>query len=181
MTADAPVPAGGRERRTGGRRSGRKEKRASRGGVIAFLLVSALPVAGLVWFFLQPEERRQELLDLVPAGVGGRLLSAAIAFGLLIVLARVALPAFHGTSAALRGVLTRMRARPPALRALLFPVELLVGLLWFVVQLLFAIDAFLILATALIGLLLIARVVKPDLLPNVLPQFAETQTEEAAP
>ena len=38
---------------------------------------------------------------------------------------------------------------------------------------LFAVDAFLILVAAAVGLLLVIRIVKPDILPGILPQFAE--------
>ena len=57
-----------------------------------------------------------------------RLLQA-ILLGILLLLARIALPAFHGASSALRGVLFRLREKPKGLRILLFPVEFLVYLL----------------------------------------------------
>ena len=65
-----------------------------------------------------------------------------------------------------------MKRRPPVLRVLLFPFELLLGIVWLCLQLLFALDAFLIIACALIGLLLIVRILVPDLLPQVLPHLA---------
>jgi hypothetical protein len=139
---------------------------------VVFLLASALPLAAVVLFFLQPRERREELLEKIPEGIGGRAVSAGIAFGILLLLARVALPAFHGASTGLQHTLARMRSRRGALRVLLFPVEGLLGLAWFLMQLLFAVDAFLIVACALVGLLLVARIVQPGLLPDILPQLA---------
>ena len=148
----------------------RKKKKR---GILAFLLASAVPLAAVGIWLVQPEERKQQILEKVPSGVGGRALAAGAAFGILLLLARVALPAFHGASTALRGVLLRLREKPKALRVLLFPVELLVYLLWLGLQLLFAVDAFLILVAAAVGLLLVIRIVKPDILPGILPQFAE--------
>ena len=166
-------------RRRGSRRPGRGDDGASRKagkkkrGIIAFLLASAVPLAGVGIWLAQPEERKQQILDKVPSGVGGRALAAGAAFGILLLLARIALPAFHGASNALRGVLFRLREKPKGLRILLFPVEFLVYLLWLGLQMLFAVDAFLIIVAAAVGLLLVVRIVKPDLWPDILPQFAE--------
>jgi len=90
----------------------------------------------------------------------------AVLFGL----ARVALPAFHGTGAFLQGGLVSLRAKPIALRILLFPVELVVWLLWFVVQILFAVDAVLIVAACAATLILVARILKPGLFESWLPE-----------
>jgi hypothetical protein len=152
------------------RETERKTKKR-RGGALAFLLAGALPAAAVVWFFLQPAEQRQALLDKIPSGVGGRALTAAIAFGVMLVLAFVALPAFHGTSGALRGILARLRAKPLGVRILLFPVEAVVWVVWFLAQMLFAVDAVLVLAAGLATLLLVLRIVKPDLLPGLLPEL----------
>jgi hypothetical protein len=173
LAADEPDgPSAGRapERRP---RPGRGERRRGRGGLGAFLLASAIPAGLIGWFLLQPPERRQELLDKVPSGAGGRAIAAGVAFGTLALLAWVALPAFHASSQGIRASLQGLRARGPAARAVLFPVEALLGLLWFLLQLLFALDAFLIVALALVGLLLAARIVDPSILPGVLPQFAK--------
>ena len=76
-----------------------------------------MPLAAVGIWLAQPEERKQQILEKVPSGVGGRALAAGAAFGILLLLARVALPAFHGASTALRGVLFRLREKPKALRA----------------------------------------------------------------
>ena len=49
------------------------------------------------------------------------------------------------------------------LRILLFPVEAVVGLLWFLAQCLFAVDAIAILVTAAAFLLYVIRIAKPEL------------------
>lgn len=135
---------------------------------MAFLLASAVPVGAVVFWLLLPEEKRQLLAEKIPEGWGGRALAAGAAFGVMALLAWVALPAFHNASNALRALRARMASAKPLVRVLLFPVELLLGLVWFLLQLLFAIDAFLIVASALIGLLLAIRIVYPDFLPTVL-------------
>lgn len=163
------APPRGRHGRGGDDAPARKKKR----GILAFLLASAVPLAAVGFWLAQTEERKQELLDKVPSGVGGRAIAAGVAFGTLLLLARVALPAFFGASGALRGLLVRFREKPRALRVLLFPVEFLVYLLWLGLQMLFAVDAFLILVAAAVGLLLVIRIVKPDILPGILPEFAE--------
>lgn len=149
-------------------RAGAKKKRKRRGGILAFLIASAVPLAGIGWFALQPEEKREALLAKFPTGAGGRAIQAGIAFGLLILLARVALPAFHGASASLGGLIGRIDGARMGWRIVLFPVRALLWLLWFLMQLLFAVDAFLILVTGVVGLLLTVRIVYPDFLPGFL-------------
>jgi hypothetical protein len=160
VTAPAPV-----------RRRESERERKSGGGVAAFLIAGAIPVAGLVWFFLQPQAVRDDMLAKIPAGWGGRAAHAGIAFGVLIVLSRVALPAFHNSTAALGALQQRLAARQGIGRVLLYPVEALVGLLRVLCQLLFAVDALLIIACCLVLLLLVARIVKPGILPDILPQL----------
>jgi hypothetical protein len=135
-------------------------------------LVGAVPAAAVVWFLLQPADRRRQILESVPAGAGGRALSAAAAFGVLLVLARIALPAVHAATRALAGLLARLRARRGVMRVLLFPVEAVLGILWFAAQALFAVDAALVVGAALLFVLLAARVVWPGLLPGFLPELA---------
>lgn len=165
-------------RRRGIRRGGRggddeRKPRKKKRGIVAFLLASAVPLAAIGVWVAQPEERKQAILEKVPSGVGGRAIAAGVSFGILLLLARIALPAFHGASGALRAALFRLREKPKAVRILLFPVEFLVYLLWLGLQLLFAVDAFLILVAAAVGLLLVIRIIKPDFLPAILPDFAE--------
>jgi len=148
----------------------RRRKRGPR-AVLLFLLFGAAPAALAGWYGLLPVETQQAVLARVPGGAGGRALKAALCVGLLFALAKVALPAFFGTGSTLRGALQSLRARRGLRRVLFFPAEAVLWLLWFCVQVLFAVDAVLIAATAAATLLLVARILKPDLLANVLPEI----------
>ncbi|MDJ0974582.1 MAG: hypothetical protein QNJ98_09000 [Planctomycetota bacterium] len=166
--APAPSPrSSGRGPRTA--RGRRGERKRGKGGLIVFLLVSAVPAAGVVWYLLQTPETQQKLIGLFGDGAGGRAAKAGICLVVLVALARIALPAFHASSGALRGVMARIRAKPTAVRVLLFPVELVIWLLWFLVQILFAVDAVLILATGALVIILVIRIVDPSVLADVLP------------
>jgi len=154
-------------RRRGERGGGRARRR--RGGLGAFLVASALPLAAIAAYALLPEATRADLRARVPEGAGGRALLAGGAFAAMALLAWVALPAFHGASAAVAGLRDRIRSRGPVVRVLLFPFEALLALGWLSLQVLFAIDAFLIVATGLAGLLLAVRIVAPEALPDLLP------------
>ena len=155
-----------RARREGGRRR-------PRGGnaLTLFLLFGAAPLALVGWFFFQSAERQQELLDRVPEGVGGRATKAGICLLVLVGLSTVALPAFHGASKAVGGALARLRSAPLLRRILLFPAELVVGLVWLVLQISYAVDVLLIILAALALLLATARIIFPDALPGFVPQL----------
>jgi hypothetical protein len=153
------------------RRRERERGRKKRGGLGAFLIAGALPAAAVAWILLLPQADRDALFAKIPAGWGGRATHAGIAFGVLIVLARVALPAFHGAAGALRGTAARLAARRGFLRVLLFPYEALVALLRAIVRVLYAVDVALILAAILVVLLLVVRIMKPEFLPGVLPML----------
>jgi len=150
---------------------GKRGKKSGFPALILFLLFGAAPAAIAAWFFTRPEEDQAAMLSRLPEGTGGRALKAGICVAVLFGLARLALPAFHGTGAFLKGCLISLRAKPTALRVLLFPVELLVYLLWVVVQILFAVDAVLILAACAATLILVARIVRPDLFESWLPEI----------
>jgi len=171
----APVPRAARGDAPGkGRtRDGTRKRRKGAGAVGLFLLFGAAPIGLLIWFYAQPGWRQDELLARVPAGSGGRALKAGICVGVLFGLAKIALPAFHGTGATLKGWLDALKRKPKVLRVLLFPVEAIVWLSWFAVQLLFALDAVLIVAAAVGTLVLVARILKPDLLSDVLPPILQ--------
>jgi hypothetical protein len=171
-SADDPLP---RKNEHGAPLTARSQKRGARarkrGGLGIFLLAGALPVAAIVWFLLQPEAQRNAFFEKLPAGWTGRAIQAAIAFGVLFVLARVALPAFHGSAGSLRVLVARLRVNRGAVRVLLYPFEVLVGLLRILVQILYAVDAALILVAALVLLLVVVRILKPEFLPGVLPML----------
>ena len=168
MSTDAPTPVKRRER--AGSERGRKRKKGLP-AVLLFLVFGAAPAAVVTWFLAQPQWRRDELLARVPEGWQGRALQAGICLVVLVLLARVALPAFHGAAGFLRVGLAKARARGVALRILLFPVEAVNWLLWFAVQILYAVDAVLILAAAGAFLLLVASIFKPELMPESLRSF----------
>ena len=164
-----PVPLR-RSSRLEGRSPVRRKKRGPM-VVLLFLIFGAAPAGLAVWYFMMPPETQQQILDRIPTGAGGRALKAGICVALLFGLAKVALPAFFGTGSMLYAAMQTMRAKTTPLRVLCFPAEALLWLLWFTVQLLFAIDAVLIVATALATLVLVARILKPDLLAEVLPRI----------
>lgn len=164
--SDAPAP---KRRRDGDAKTRRGKK--GMGAVGLFLLFGAAPVGLVVWYLAQPDGRQQQILDKVPEGAGGRAIKAGICVAVLIGLARVALPAFHGAAGTLYDGMQWVRTRPKGLRIVLFPVELILWLLWFTVQMLVAVDAVMIIAACLAFLLLVARIFKPDLMPDVLPEL----------
>jgi hypothetical protein len=148
-----------------------RPKRKGASALILFVAFGAAPVGVLVWWLFQPEERRQEILARIPEGAGRRAVEALVCLGVLVALARIALPAFHGAAAALRQARERGRTRRPLLRVLLFPYDLLVWILWFLAQILFAVDAVLILVAGAALLLLVASIFKPEIMPDFLRQF----------
>lgn len=156
---EAPVAA------PGPRKPGRFVRRGGRGGLGIFLLANAVPVGAAVWWFTRSEESRRAVLDQIPSGVASRAAAAGICFVVLLVLARVVLPAANGAVKALRAVRGRMRQRRGASRILLLPVEGLVGLLELACQVLFSVDAILVLAAAGLFVLYVIRIVKPETFP----------------
>ena len=141
-----------------------RRRRRGRGFAIAFLLINAGPAAAAIWWFTQPESERQRLLEKIPSGVATRAASAGIAFALLLALALVVLPGARGAIEGLARALAWVRSRPRGLRIALFPVEAVLGVLWFVAQMLFAVDAIAILACAAAFVGYVVRILKPDLL-----------------
>jgi hypothetical protein len=145
------------------RRRLERTKRRGRKVLVLFLLANLLPAAAAVWWFTRPPETRQRLLDSIPDGVGTRAAFAGVAFALLLVLALAVLPGARAAGAALARAEGWFRRRRPVVRILLFPLEVLVALLWFLTQCLFAIDAVAIIACAAAFLLYVVRILKPDL------------------
>ncbi len=158
----APAPRRRSRGATGKRRGGK-------GALIPFLLVSAIPAGAVVWFLLQSSETQERIADMFGDGGGGRAIKAGICLAVLVGLARVALPAFHSTSGLLRASMAKIRQKPLAARVLLFPAELVIWLAWFLVQILFAVDAVLILATGALVIILVVRIVNPSVLQEYLP------------
>ena len=163
----APAPVV--RRKAGEKRAARKKQGFP--ALLLFLIFGAAPAAIAGWFFTRPEEQQAEMLSRLPEGMGGRALKAGICLAVLFGLARIALPAFHGTGAFLKQGLEWFRSRPTALRVVLIPFEFLTYLLFVVVQILFAVDAILIVAACAALLILVARIVRPDLFESWLPEI----------
>ncbi len=149
------------------RRERGKDKK-KRGGIVLFLIISAIPIGAVTWFLLQSQEQQDKISELFE-GSGGRALKAAIVFAVLIALARLALPAFHTSSGKLQEVMGRMREKGAATRVASFPAYALVWFLWFGLQILFAVDAVLILVASVLVLVLAVRIIDPSVLADVLP------------
>jgi hypothetical protein len=128
-------------------------------------LLSLAPIGLTVWILTLPEETRRRAFEKVPAGVTGRAIAAGVALVVLLALVYLVLPA---TRAALQALLRGYHwffTRPRTTRILLAPVQFLVWLGWFVMQVVFAIDAVLVVASG-VGLILLAvRILKPELIP----------------
>ena len=127
------------------------------------VLLGAAPVGCLVYVLVMPAERRTKLLDSIPQGVGARAVTAVISLAILVVLARLVLPGAKGAVGALTRALAWFQTRRGFRRVLWFPVELLVGLVWFLAQIAFAVDMVLVLACAVAFVLYVVRIAKPDL------------------
>jgi hypothetical protein len=149
--------------RTSKRLAERVRRRGGKKALAVFVIANLALGAAATWWFTRPEDVRQAALDRMGPGVGRRATLAGIAFGLLVVLAIVVLPGARAAIAALARAQHWLRTRPMALRILLFPIEALVGLAWFLAQCLFAVDAIAIVASAAAFLLYVVRIAKPEL------------------
>ena len=149
-------------------RRDRAAGKKKRGGIILFLIVSAIPIGAVTWFLLQSQEQQDKISGLFE-GSGGRAIKAAIVFAVLIALARLALPAFHASSSKLQEIMAGMREKGAATRVASFPAYALVWFVWFGLQILFAVDAVLILVACALVLVLAVRIIDPSVLADVLP------------
>jgi len=133
----------------------------------ALLLLSALPVAATVVVLVLPRDKQEALLAKIPPGGGRYALAAVVAFAAMALLAWVVLPLLHLASAWLRGRWLSLTDRSRGARILLGPVQVVLEATWLAFQALFAMDAFLILLAAFLGLLFTIRIVDPGLLPGI--------------
>lgn len=146
-----------------------RPRKKSKAGLILKLAVLAVPASCAIAFAIMGEERREALLGILPEGAGQRILAVLFAFGLMAALAWVALPlVHHATRWVWRGV--RKLKESPA-RVLLWPVRFVVYLGWLAMQCAFAVTAFLIVLSALVGLVFTIRVIQPDFLPTLVQGF----------
>ncbi len=86
-------------------------------------------------------------------------------------LAKIVLPLLHASAQGLGRALDSMRRNPTWLRILLFPVEILVWILFQVARLGRMADAVAIIGLCVLFLVLVVRIMKPDLLADVLPEI----------
>lgn len=161
MEPDVPASTPRRER-------GRRPRKKGKGGLIARLIVLAIPLGTAIVVTLLPEEQRQNLLNQLPEGVGGRILATLFVFGAMAALAWVVLPLVHHAARGVWGLVQRLKEKPNPSRILLWPVRLVVWCVWFGLQCVFAVNAFLIVLAALVGLVLTIRIIEPGFLPQVL-------------
>ena len=150
------------------RRRERQPPKKKRGGVLLFLVVSAVPIGAVTWYLLQSAEQQEKIAGLFE-GSGGRAAKAGICLVVLFALARLALPAFYASSGALKSVMARMREKGAAGRVVSFPAYAVIWFLWFGLQILFAVDAILILVMCALVLVLAVRIIDPSVLVDVLP------------
>ena len=131
MEPDVPASTPRRER-------GRRPRKKGKGGLIARLIVLAIP------------------------------LGTAFVFGAMAALAWVVLPLVHHAARGVWGLVVRLKEKPNPSRLLLWPVRLVVWCVWFGLQCVFAVNAFLIVLAALVGLVLTVRIIEPGFLPQML-------------
>ena len=129
------------------------------------ILLGAVPVGSLAYVLLMPADKRTKFLDAIPQGVGGRAVTAAVSLAVLVVLARLVLPGAKGAVAGLTRALWWFRGRRGWRRVVWWPVEALVGLAWFLAQVVFAVDMVLVLACGVAFVLYVVKIAKPELFP----------------
>ena len=146
-----------------------RPRKKSKAGLFVKLAVLAVPASCAIAFAIMGEERRDALLGLLPEGAGQRIMAVVFAFGLMAALAWVVLPlVHHATRWVWRGV-WKLKESPA--RALLWPVRFVVYIGWLLMQCAFAVTAFLIVLSALVGLVFTIRVIQPDFLPTLVQGF----------
>lgn len=146
-----------------------RPRKKSRAGLIAKLVVLAIPASCAIAFAVMGQERRDALLGTLGEGAGQRLVAVVFAFGLMAALAWVALPLVHHTARWIWRGVGRLKEGPA--RLALWPVRFVVYVGWLAAQCAFAVTAFLIVLSALVGLVFTIRVVQPGFLPTLVQGF----------
>ena len=146
-----------------------RDRKKSNTKLWAFIWVNGLLLGGGIWFYMQPQHVKDNVLGLFGEGWEGRAVRAGICVVLLFTLAKLVLPGIYGTKGGLERLLARMQARKKFLRIVLYPFEIVVWLFWFSFWILFALDAVLIIATSILLMLLVVRIVNP----NFMADFSE--------
>ena len=132
--------------------------------MLKFALGGVIPLGAIIWFLLLSGERRQSILDSIPGGASERAIAAAIAFGVLVALAWLALPAVYAGLVGTRRCGAWFRLQRGGRRVLLFPFEAIAKILHCIFGGLFATNAALIIGMFFLSLLFVAWIVRPDLL-----------------
>jgi hypothetical protein len=126
-------------------------------------LICAAPVAFVVYVFLMPAEKRTKFLDAIPEGVGRRAVTATICLAILVVLARLVLPGAKAGVGALTRALAWFKGNRGMKRVLYAPAEGVVGIVWLLAQVIFAVDMVLVIACLVAFLLYVVRILKPEM------------------
>ncbi len=146
-----------------------RERKKGNAKLWAFIWVNGLLLGAGIWFYMQPQSVKDDILGLFGEGWQGRAARVGICVVGLFVLAKLVLPGIYQTKGGLEKLLNNMQARKLPLRILLFPFEAVVWLFWFCFWILFALDAVLIIAMSILLILLVIRIVKPEFMA----EFAE--------
>lgn len=146
-----------------------RPRRRNTAGLILKLGVLAVPAGCAVAYGLMGDERREAILGALPEGAGNRILGVIFAFGAMAALAWVALPLVHHAARWIwRGV---GKLKESAASLVLWPVRFVVYIGWLLMQCAFAITAFLIVLSAIVGLVFTIRVIQPGFLPTLMQGF----------
>lgn len=147
-----------------------RKKKGGKIALILFLFIAA-PAAAYGWYHMQPPEKQAQIQEKLPEGWEDRAKLAGLSLATLFVLATVVLPLLHTSAQGLGRTLAAMRRKPTWLRVLLFPFEIIVWVLFQVARLGRIADAVAILGLCVLFLVLTIRIMKPELLADVLPGF----------
>ena len=149
------------------------KKKKGRGLGLILLLFLAAPAAVAGWYYLQPPEKQEQIRAKLPEGWEDRAIKAGICVAALFVLAKVVLPLLHASTQGLGRALDGIGRKPTWVKVLLFPVTLVLWILFQVARLGRLADAVAILALCVLFLVLVVRIMKPDLLADVLPAILQ--------
>ena len=149
-----------------------RKKKGGKLGLILLLFLAA-PAAAAGWYYLQPPEKQEQIRAKLPEGWEDRAIKAGACVAALFVLAKIVLPLLHASTQGLGRALDAMNRKPTWARVLLFPVTLVLWILFQVARLGRLADAVAILALCALFLVLVVRIMKPELLADVLPAILQ--------
>ena len=164
MGADDSAPTRAREPRAG------RKKKGGKFGLLLLLFLAA-PAAAAGWYYLQPEDKQAQIREKLPPGWEDRAIKAGICVAALFVLAKIVLPILHSSAQGLGRALDAWNRKPTWMKVVLFPVTIILWVLFQVARLGRMADAVAILALCVLFLVLVVRIMKPELLADVLPEI----------